>query len=492
MMTTTAPNGPPAGAAGAPGGLPAHLQHPSALHPSAPAPILLHHPSQHPLLLHHPHPLLHSMTPGLHPPPFLPRGPLQAFYRAPAITRPTAHHPFRPPTPPAHETLPEARHHHIESPPPKVPQTPSPPLPTPPPSAQPHPERQRSGSESGSDAGGLRERLGAGLVMGEEPCSEEDEVLSVGSESPPPPAATPLSPGAEDSASSPTPPPPPPPSPPPQQRSLKFSIDNILRPEFGKGEVRGKSPLDLSASVSPGAAAPPPPSSKPPPPPPPPPAPSSAASSSSSSSSSSASSSSSTSSSSTTSSSGSGSSQPLLWPAWVYCTRYSDRPSSGRSPRSRRIKRKERAKSGEGAASAEEKRPRTAFSAEQLSRLKQEFAESRYLTEKRRQTLARDLRLNESQIKIWFQNKRAKIKKASGQRNPLALQLMAQGLYNHSTIAHSPTSGTPPAGGSRSNNESEGEGRTDDEGSRTPGKRAGPSPSSESPPRVGTTVLEGM
>lgn len=25
------------------------------------------------------------------------------------------------------------------------------------------------------------------------------------------------------------------------------------------------------------------------------------------------------------------SSQPMLWPAWVYCTRYSDRPSSGQS-----------------------------------------------------------------------------------------------------------------------------------------------------------------
>uniref|UniRef100_A0A6P7GQD4 Homeobox protein engrailed-like n=1 Tax=Diabrotica virgifera virgifera TaxID=50390 RepID=A0A6P7GQD4_DIAVI len=82
----------------------------------------------------------------------------------------------------------------------------------------------------------------------------------------------------------------------------------------------------------------------------------------------------------------------------------------------------------------EEKRPRTAFSGAQLARLKHEFAENRYLTEKRRQQLSGELGLNEAQIKIWFQNKRAKIKKASGQKNPLALQLMAQGLYNHSTI----------------------------------------------------------
>lgn len=27
-----------------------------------------------------------------------------------------------------------------------------------------------------------------------------------------------------------------------------------------------------------------------------------------------------------------GNSQPMLWPAWVYCTRYSDRPSSGKNP----------------------------------------------------------------------------------------------------------------------------------------------------------------
>lgn len=66
--------------------------------------------------------------------------------------------------------------------------------------------------------------------------------------------------------------------------------------------------------------------------------------------------------------------------------------------------------------------------------IQNEFAENRYLTERRRQQLSSELGLNEAQIKIWFQNKRAKIKKSSGQKNPLALQLMAQGLYNHSTV----------------------------------------------------------
>ncbi|XP_044745537.1 homeobox protein engrailed-2a-like isoform X2 [Coccinella septempunctata] len=116
---------------------------------------------------------------------------------------------------------------------------------------------------------------------------------------------------------------------------------------------------------------------------------------------------------------------PTVWPAWVYCTRYSDRPSSG--PRSRRVKKAAK-------NSNEEKRPRTAFSSAQLQRLKHEFNENRYLTERRRQQLSAELGLNEAQIKIWFQNKRAKIKKSSSEKNPLALQLMAQGLYNHSTI----------------------------------------------------------
>ncbi|XP_033964743.1 homeobox protein engrailed-2a-like [Pseudochaenichthys georgianus] len=140
------------------------------------------------------------------------------------------------------------------------------------------------------------------------------------------------------------------------------------------------------------------------------------------------------------------SSKPMLWPAWVYCTRYSDRPSSG--PRSRKPKKKSTttttttpttpptssSSSSSSSSSKEDKRPRTAFTAEQLQRLKTEFQTNRYLTEQRRQHLAQELGLNESQIKIWFQNKRAKIKKASGAKNSLALHLMAQGLYNHATV----------------------------------------------------------
>ncbi|ESN92696.1 hypothetical protein HELRODRAFT_150820, partial [Helobdella robusta] len=114
-----------------------------------------------------------------------------------------------------------------------------------------------------------------------------------------------------------------------------------------------------------------------------------------------------------------------LWPAWVYCTRYSDRPSSASATISLANNNNNN-----------DKRPRTAFNQDQLAILKKEFASNQYLTEERRFDLSARLGLNESQIKIWFQNKRAKLKKSSGVENPLALELKAQGLYNHSTVKH--------------------------------------------------------
>ena len=107
-------------------------------------------------------------------------------------------------------------------------------------------------------------------------------------------------------------------------------------------------------------------------------------------------------------------------------------------PRSKKFK-KDRPKKSLGSDPLD-KRSRTAFSTDQLKRLKVEFADGKYLTESRRQDLARELQLNEAQIKIWFQNKRAKMKKSSGVRNQLALHLMEQGLYNHSQRSNSPSS----------------------------------------------------
>ncbi|KAM8853739.1 homeobox protein pnx [Synchiropus picturatus] len=57
------------------------------------------------------------------------------------------------------------------------------------------------------------------------------------------------------------------------------------------------------------------------------------------------------------------------------------------------------------------KRIRTAFTAEQLSVLERSFRRAHYLSVLERHTLAAALRLSETQVKIWFQNRRTKWKK---------------------------------------------------------------------------------
>ena len=172
---------------------------------------------------------------------------------------------------------------------------------------------------------------------------------------------------------------------PPPAPYLYFSIENILRPDF---PLPCPSPLPLD--LSPSSLPPSPPSSPSPPPPGMLRGPTGA-----------------------------------ILPAWIFATRYSDRPSSGRA---RKGAKKSTSTSCSG---VESKKARTSFSQDQLARLRDEFEANQYLTETRREALATELNLGEDQLRVWFQNRRAQMKRSVGGRGPLAKMLSQQGLYNH-------------------------------------------------------------
>uniref|UniRef100_A0A1B0DP91 Uncharacterized protein n=1 Tax=Phlebotomus papatasi TaxID=29031 RepID=A0A1B0DP91_PHLPP len=93
------------------------------------------------------------------------------------------------------------------------------------------------------------------------------------------------------------------------------------------------------------------------------------------------------------------------------------------------------------------KRSRAAFSHAQVFELERRFAQQRYLSGPERSELAKSLRLTETQVKIWFQNRRYKTKRKQIQQHeaavlnatkrvPVQVLVREDGSYGHMLVGN--------------------------------------------------------
>ncbi|XP_075906688.1 uncharacterized protein LOC142904466 isoform X2 [Nelusetta ayraudi] len=89
------------------------------------------------------------------------------------------------------------------------------------------------------------------------------------------------------------------------------------------------------------------------------------------------------------------------------------------------------------------KKTRTIFSKRQVFQLEATFELKRYLSSSERAVLARSLQLSETQVKIWFQNRRNKLKRqlCADLDAPLAAQRLSDAGKNVQLATFSPDSG---------------------------------------------------
>lgn len=106
-----------------------------------------------------------------------------------------------------------------------------------------------------------------------------------------------------------------------------------------------------------------------------------------------------------------------------------------------------RKRSGSDSKSGKPRRARTAFTYEQLVALENKFKSTRYLSVCERLNLALSLSLTETQVKIWFQNRRTKWKKQNPGADTSAPTNSGTNGQSNGLGGLSPLSPSPPMGG---------------------------------------------
>ena len=88
---------------------------------------------------------------------------------------------------------------------------------------------------------------------------------------------------------------------------------------------------------------------------------------------------------------------------------------------------------------------RVVYSDHQRLELEKEFHYSRYITIRRKAELAQNLGLSERQVKIWFQNRRAKERKQNKKREDIKIEEYPNDTSGHMTNMQLPVHNSQPS-----------------------------------------------